>query len=506
VRSTVPFDARPFHQGDPSVRKKSKKLLRGGALLAGALLVGVSLVTGIAHAATTRYEAEKARLSQAVVATNHLNFSGTGFVDYTNVAGGYVEWTVSVPSAGTATLTLGYANGSTTDRPMTVTVNGTVLTSSLSFPGTGNWDTWARKSVSANLNAGTNTVRATANLAAGGPNVDYLDVSTAATPTVYQAENATISQGAVATNHTGFLGTGFVDYTNMAGSFVEFTVTAANAGPVGLDFRYANGSTANRPMTVTVNGTAVALDAPFGPTANWDTWATLIVTARLNAGTNKVRATATGPLGGPNLDQLQIVPPPPGAPSAAELRARMAACSQISTGLYKTDLSSANATVPVCAKTGAVFWKADLDVDCDGHIHSGSPCDPNAPDYQADTFCHDSTGVPLDAASLPYVVVPTPSSIWDFRTAHIGCGSIVAVIVNDRVFYAVVGDTGPTPVIGAASYATAKGLGVADPNAGGIDSGVTYLVFQATNPNKTEDHAGAVTSGQQMAHDFVIAN
>jgi hypothetical protein len=183
----------------------------------------------------------------------------------------------------------------------------------------------------------------------------------------------------------------------------------------------------------------------------------------------------------------------------------MATCHQISTGLYKTDLDSASATVPVCGATGASFWKADLDVDCDGHLQPGSPCNPADPNFQPDTLCHDANNVALDPASVPYVVVPTPSTIWDFRTAGLGCGSVVAVIVKDQVFYAVVGDAGPTPIIGAASYATAKALGVADPNAGGIDSGVTYLVFQAKAPNIT-DHNGVISAGQTAARAFVTNN
>ena len=45
-----------------------------------------------------------------------------------------------------------------------------------------------------------------------------------------EAENATISQGQVDSNHAGFSGTGFVNYDNVAGSFVEWTVNADPAG------------------------------------------------------------------------------------------------------------------------------------------------------------------------------------------------------------------------------------------------------------------------------------
>jgi chitinase len=47
----------------------------------------------------------------------------------------------------------------------------------VSFPPTANWDTWADRTVNVALAAGTNTIRATATTANGGPNVDKLTVS-----------------------------------------------------------------------------------------------------------------------------------------------------------------------------------------------------------------------------------------------------------------------------------------------------------------------------------------
>jgi polygalacturonase len=126
----------------------------------------------------TRYEAEKATISQGVVESNHAGFSGTGFVNYTNVAGSYVEFTVTAPAAGTATLTFRYANGAAADRPMDISVNGAVIAPAKAFTGTGAWTTWQSTTVSAQLVAGLNAVRATATTAGGGPNLDYLEVTT----------------------------------------------------------------------------------------------------------------------------------------------------------------------------------------------------------------------------------------------------------------------------------------------------------------------------------------
>src|SRR5688500_750410 len=95
-----------------------------------------------------------------------------------------------------------------------------------------------------------------------------------AATTTYQAENATISQAVVESNHAGFTGTGFVNYNNVVGSFVEFTVSAAAASNAMLSFRYANGTTTNRPMSISVNGTVVSSSLAFNPTGAWTTWAT----------------------------------------------------------------------------------------------------------------------------------------------------------------------------------------------------------------------------------------
>ncbi|MER8012582.1 carbohydrate-binding protein [Streptomyces sp. NPDC094149] len=123
---------------------------------------------------------------------------------------------------------------------------------------------------------------------------------------VYQAESARISQGVVESNHVGYTGTGFVNYDNIIGSYVEFTVDAEAATIATAAFRYSNGTTTNRPMDISVNGTVVSAGKAFNPTTDWDTWATTSVGISLKAGTNTIRATATTSNGGPNLDKLTL--------------------------------------------------------------------------------------------------------------------------------------------------------------------------------------------------------
>ncbi|MFI6175553.1 carbohydrate-binding protein [Nonomuraea sp. NPDC051191] len=248
-----------------------------------------------------RHEAEDATISQGAFENTHTGYSGTGYVNGDNATGSYVEWPVQASAAGPATVAVRYANGTTADRPSAITVNG-VPAGSASFPPTANWDTWATHAFAVQLGAGANTIRVTATSAGGNPNLDYLDLTAGGSAT-YQAEDATISQGAAESNHTGYTGTGFVNYDNLIGSYVEFSVQGT--GPATLTLRYANGTTADRPMDITVNGVPAG-SASFPPTANWDTWATASLTVPLTAGANVIRATATTAGGGPNLDRITI--------------------------------------------------------------------------------------------------------------------------------------------------------------------------------------------------------
>ncbi|WP_255632434.1 cellulase family glycosylhydrolase [Amycolatopsis sp. TNS106] len=148
-----------------------------------------------------------------------------------------------------------------------------------------------------------------------------------AAPVRYESENATISRGVVESNHAGFTGSGFVNYDNVTGSYVEYTVDAAQAGQHTLIFRYANGTTANRPLDITVNGSLAVDDLGFAGTGAWTTWRTVTTTVNLAAGSNKIRTTAVTSNGGPNADSLSVeasggsndteAPSAPGSPTTS---------------------------------------------------------------------------------------------------------------------------------------------------------------------------------------------
>src|SRR6266487_6929223 len=108
--------------------RRSRAIMAAVAAVGGLVVMPASV-----SAATTVYQAENGVISQGVVESNHTGFSGTGFVNGDNVVGSSVQWTVTAPAAGTATIALRYANGTTANRPMDISVNGTVVSAGRAF-------------------------------------------------------------------------------------------------------------------------------------------------------------------------------------------------------------------------------------------------------------------------------------------------------------------------------------------------------------------------------------
>ncbi len=124
-----------------------------------------------------RYEAEGAKASGCFTDSVNGGYTGTGYVNCQNQAGGSVEWTVrsdgrKVP----VTLDIWYSNATTVDRPMDVTVNGVLVAHALDFGNTPAWTDWESRTLLVVLTPGFNTIRLTATTAAGGPNLDSVEL------------------------------------------------------------------------------------------------------------------------------------------------------------------------------------------------------------------------------------------------------------------------------------------------------------------------------------------
>ncbi|SHM52466.1 pectate lyase [Gracilibacillus kekensis] len=254
------------------------------------------------------YEAENAEISDAIIDNQHAGFTGNGFVDYKpNAPGGWVEWIVDVPVDGEYTLDFRYAHGGTDLRPAEILVNDEVI-EELPFDPTGGWATWEYTSTKVTLTKGENVIRATGVGPSGGANIDHLKVYIEFDQ-IFEAEEAELEPETVIIDnkHAGFTGTGFIDYApNAPGSWVEWTVDVPVEGTYTLDFRYGHGGTDERPAEIKVNDDVVEAELEFNPTGDWAGWQYTTMTAELQTGENKIRATGVGPSGGANIDHLRV--------------------------------------------------------------------------------------------------------------------------------------------------------------------------------------------------------
>ncbi|MFE9749475.1 carbohydrate-binding protein [Saccharothrix saharensis] len=199
-----------------------KPMIACVGLLAGAV---VAVASSTAQAATTRYEAESSpAVCSGSIDSDWTGYTGSGFCNGANSTGGYAQFTVTAAAAGTATLGVRFANGTTTARPADLVVNGSTVQSP-SFEGTGAWSTWVTKTISVPVTAGTNTIRFNPTTSGGLPNLDHLDVETSGGQQP-QPPGGLVGWAAQAGGTTGGAG----GTTVTVSTFADFRTQAQSAG------------------------------------------------------------------------------------------------------------------------------------------------------------------------------------------------------------------------------------------------------------------------------------
>ena len=170
---------------------------------------------------------------------------------------------------------------------------------------------------------------------------------------------------------------------------------------------------------------------------------------------------------------------------------------------FRTD-ADAPKNISMFALTNATFWTADMDIDADGR--ETPLCNRQRdPDFQNELSCDTD----IAADETPYFVIPIGKPA-NSKKRGIEIGQVAAIIYSNQVVYAVfLDECGVKGVIGEASIATAKLLGVdADPKTGGTEGPVTYLVFtgksgRITDPKNYANHQLAVEIGVRRAKELL---
>jgi len=196
---------------------------------------------------------------------------------------------------------------------------------------------------------------------------------------------------------------------------------------------------------------------------------------------------------------------------AADLLELTSDCDRLSgTQLFRTDAGRAR-TIEICKLEGAIWWRADADIDCDGG--RSEPCTSD-PWYQSTTSSKDSTGNYIDSAAVPHFVVPmsgsgfTPSD-HGIRTSWSAVGSAGAILYDGQLLFAPYADAGPRHVVGELSAAAADELGIPNhPVSGGVAEGVTYIIFTGDDAyiSPIESRAAAESVGEELAQRLLENN
>jgi len=123
------------------------------------------------------YQGEDAKFSRCIKESTNSGFSGSGYVNYINEKGSYIDWIVDIKKEGLYTLNFRYANGTETNRPLEIRVNDRSVCEALNFNATGSWTSWKTQYIALNLKAGINVIRTIAITKDGGPNIDYMELT-----------------------------------------------------------------------------------------------------------------------------------------------------------------------------------------------------------------------------------------------------------------------------------------------------------------------------------------
>ena len=104
------------------------------------------------------------------------------------------------------------------------------------------------------------------------------------------------------TENEGFLKNGYYNFDNSLSSYGVWEIFSQTEAKTTLTIRYANGGTADRSMSVQVNGKSAG-SISF-PATGWTTYADAKIDVKLNAGVNTIKLSSMTSDGGPNVDMF----------------------------------------------------------------------------------------------------------------------------------------------------------------------------------------------------------
>lgn len=298
------------------------------------------------------------------VSKEGTGFSGTGYFQFSDSLGSniYLEMKTADFGEADAEVFIAYSNGSGAAKNMNLVLNNQ-YNLAVTLPATANWQSFEKLTVgSLTLAAGINTIRVVANAGDSGPYIDYVELKIGkgvrTQDRIFEAEQTLLPSGVTASSdNTGYTGTGYADYPASQGSDVKVTWNVENSRSLTtpLHFRYANGSTSNRPLRLFVNGMEKAVIS-FAPTGAWTTWNTFeTASIPFNEGANTIELVASAGSVGPNIDHLQVQ-------TKSASRGRLLETKCFTQNVYELSDGSPSASSGLIINEGSV-WNVNPDAN-----------------------------------------------------------------------------------------------------------------------------------------------
>ena len=197
------------------------------------------------------FQAEDGFKNRAAARTDYKGWIGASYVDFYEETGSFLQVSVVAPATGITTLEIRYSNGDEEDRPMEISVNGNVISSSLSFLPTTAWTVRGLQTTIIPLVLGENVIRFTSITPMGGPNIDWIAFETP----VYTNDPPVV--------------TDIIDYTtHIGGSFAEIALDNFVSDVDDTDAEMTWTYTGNTDLIVTIDESRIATISP--PDAVWN--------------------------------------------------------------------------------------------------------------------------------------------------------------------------------------------------------------------------------------------
>jgi hypothetical protein len=108
--------------------------------------------------------------------------------------------------------------------------------------------------------------------------------------------------------NAGFESESYLNMNNVLGSSAEYVICASQDADTKISIRYANGGTADRPMSLTIDGNDSDTFL-FQSGKSWTLWQFETRSIHLNQGTHYLKMISTGTEGGPNIDWIGFSDP-----------------------------------------------------------------------------------------------------------------------------------------------------------------------------------------------------